>query len=165
MPRQRAILRLSSFLDRWRTKRGDRLLPSLSDMDMKQLGPLASHLFIFERCSKADWKVRFAGDATKSSLLRRASKRGHAFRTRQSPPRRPPEAPAPAVKSAEGRSRRPTSLPTSREEILAARAQHRRQTVKRGFGGLLRATLRAQAERVERSVRALRDSPDDLVVR
>jgi ribose-phosphate pyrophosphokinase len=64
---------LELALDRWRTKRGDRLLPSLSDMDMKQLGPLASHLFIFERCSKADWKMRFAGDAAKQLLGARAS--------------------------------------------------------------------------------------------
>ncbi len=64
---------LELALDHWRTKRGDRLLPSLSDMDMKQLGPLASHLFIFERCSKADWKVRFAGDAAKQLLGARAS--------------------------------------------------------------------------------------------
>jgi len=64
---------LELALNHWRTKRGDRLLPSLSDIGVEQFGPLASHLFIFERCSKADWKVRFVGDAAKQLLGARAS--------------------------------------------------------------------------------------------
>lgn len=51
---------LELALDHWRIKRGNRLLPTLSDMDMRQLGPLAPRLFLFERCDD-DWVLRFAG--------------------------------------------------------------------------------------------------------
>src|SRR3990172_82480 len=56
---------LELALDHWRVKRGDRLWPRLSDMDMVQLGPLASHVFIFQRGGKADWSLQFAGDSAK----------------------------------------------------------------------------------------------------
>jgi hypothetical protein len=49
---------LELALDHWRIKRGDRLLPRLADMDMKQLGPLASQLFLFESCDEDDWVLR-----------------------------------------------------------------------------------------------------------
>jgi hypothetical protein len=59
---------LELALDHWRIKRGDRLLPSLSDMDMKQLGTLAPRLFLFERCDEDDWALRFAGKDVESLM-------------------------------------------------------------------------------------------------
>lgn len=59
---------LELALDHWRIKRGDRLWPGLSDIDVAQLGPLAAHLFIFARSGKADWDMRFAGDAVREVL-------------------------------------------------------------------------------------------------
>jgi hypothetical protein len=59
---------LELALDHWRIKRGDRLLPGLSDMDMKQLEPLAPKLFLFECCDKDDWALRFAGKDVESLL-------------------------------------------------------------------------------------------------
>jgi hypothetical protein len=58
---------LELALDHWQVKRGDRLWPKLADIDAAQLGPLASHLFIFER-SGDDWRLRFAGDAARTDL-------------------------------------------------------------------------------------------------
>jgi hypothetical protein len=52
---------LELALDHWRIKRGDRLLPKLSDIDMQQLAALASKLFLFEHCDEDDWALRFAG--------------------------------------------------------------------------------------------------------
>jgi hypothetical protein len=37
-------------------------------MDVPQLGPLASHIFIFQRLAKADWSLQFAGDSAKKIL-------------------------------------------------------------------------------------------------
>jgi hypothetical protein len=37
-------------------------------MDVPQLGPLASHVFIFKRRAKADWSLQFAGDSAKKIL-------------------------------------------------------------------------------------------------
>jgi hypothetical protein len=59
---------LELALDHWRVKRGDRLWPRLSDMDVAKLGPLASHVFVFKRGAKADWSLQFAGDAAKKIL-------------------------------------------------------------------------------------------------
>lgn len=59
---------LELALDHWRIKRGDRLLPSPSDMDMQQLRPVASRLFLFERCGDDDWTLRFAGEEVQSLL-------------------------------------------------------------------------------------------------
>ena len=59
---------LEMALDHWRIRRGERVFPSFSDVDVEQLGPLASHLFIFERRGKAEWNVRFVGDAAKKLL-------------------------------------------------------------------------------------------------
>ena len=59
---------LEMALDHWRIRRGDRLLPSRSDIDVAQLGPFASHVFVFERCGKADWSLRFAGDMARKML-------------------------------------------------------------------------------------------------
>jgi hypothetical protein len=59
---------LEMALDHWRIKRADRLWPTLADLDVAQLGPLASHLFVFERRDKADWSLRFAGDAARTKL-------------------------------------------------------------------------------------------------
>jgi hypothetical protein len=59
---------LEMALDHWRIRRGERVFPSFSDVDVEQLGPLASHLFIFERRGKAEWSVRFVGDAAKTLL-------------------------------------------------------------------------------------------------
>ena len=59
---------LELALDHWRIRRGERLFPSISDIDVEQLGPLASHLFVFERRSKVDWSLRFAGDAARKIL-------------------------------------------------------------------------------------------------
>lgn len=56
---------LEMALDHWRIRRGERVFPSLSDVDVEQLGP---HLFIFERRGKAEWSVRFVGDAAKKLL-------------------------------------------------------------------------------------------------
>jgi hypothetical protein len=58
---------LELALDHWQVKRGDRLWPKLTDIDAAELGPLASHLFIFER-SGNDWRLRFAGDAARRDL-------------------------------------------------------------------------------------------------
>ena len=58
---------LELALDHWQVKRGDRLWPRLTDIDAAELGPLASHLFVFER-SGDDWRLRFAGDAAKTDL-------------------------------------------------------------------------------------------------
>jgi ribose-phosphate pyrophosphokinase len=58
---------LELALDHWQVKRGDRLWPKLSDIDPVQLGPLAQHVFVFER-SGDDWRLRFAGDAAKTDL-------------------------------------------------------------------------------------------------
>jgi hypothetical protein len=58
---------LELALDHWQVKRSDRLWPRLTDIDAAQLGPLASHLFVFER-SGDDWRLRFAGDAAKTDL-------------------------------------------------------------------------------------------------
>ena len=58
---------LELALDHWRVKRGDRLWPKPADIDPAQLGPLASHLFIFER-SGDDWRLRFTGSAAKTDL-------------------------------------------------------------------------------------------------
>jgi ribose-phosphate pyrophosphokinase len=59
---------LQTALDHWRIRRGERLWPSPSDIEVGQLGPLSSHLFIFERRGEADWNLRFVGDAAKSLL-------------------------------------------------------------------------------------------------
>ena len=59
---------LELALDHWRIKRGDRLLPGLSDMDMRQLAPLAPKLFLFEYCDEDDWALRFAGKDVESLL-------------------------------------------------------------------------------------------------
>lgn len=58
---------LELALDHWRVKRCDRLWPKLTDIDAAQLGPFASHLFVFERRG-ADWSLRFAGDAARTDL-------------------------------------------------------------------------------------------------
>jgi len=58
---------LELALDHWQVKRGDLLWPKPDDIDPAQLGPLAQHLFIFER-SGDDWRLRFAGDAAKTNL-------------------------------------------------------------------------------------------------
>lgn len=58
---------LKLALDHWQVKRGDLLWPKLNDLDPAQLGPLATHLFIFER-SGDDWRLRFAGDTAKTEL-------------------------------------------------------------------------------------------------
>jgi hypothetical protein len=58
---------LELALDHWQVKRGDRLWPKLADIDAAELGPLAQHLFIFER-SGADWRLRFAGDTARAEL-------------------------------------------------------------------------------------------------
>jgi len=58
---------LELALDHWQVKRSDRLWPRLTDIDAAGLGPLASHLFVFER-SDDDWRLRFAGDAAKTDL-------------------------------------------------------------------------------------------------
>ena len=59
---------LELALDHWRLRRGERVFPNLSDIYVEQLGPLASHLFIFERRGKAEWNARFLGDAAKKLL-------------------------------------------------------------------------------------------------
>ncbi len=58
---------LELALYHWQIKRGDQLWPKLTDIDAAQLGPLASHLFIFERGGD-DWRLRFAGDAARTDL-------------------------------------------------------------------------------------------------
>jgi hypothetical protein len=59
---------LELALDYWRIKAGDRLWPRLSDIDLAEVGPLASHLFVFERRGETDWRLRFAGDAARTDL-------------------------------------------------------------------------------------------------
>ncbi|HEU0017746.1 MAG TPA: PAS domain-containing protein [Methyloceanibacter sp.] len=59
---------LELALDHWRVKRGNRVLPKLSDMDMQQFGPSASKLFLFERCDEDDWALRFAGKDVENLL-------------------------------------------------------------------------------------------------
>ena len=59
---------LKTALDHWRTRRGGRVFPALSDIDVAQLGPLASHVFVFERCAKDDWTLKFAGDSARRIL-------------------------------------------------------------------------------------------------
>jgi hypothetical protein len=59
---------LALALDHWRVKRGDRLWPRLSDMGVGELGPTASHVFIFQRGGKVDWSLQFAGDSAKAIL-------------------------------------------------------------------------------------------------
>jgi hypothetical protein len=59
---------LEMALDHWRIKRGDRLYPSLSDIDVGELGAFATHVFVFERKGKTDWSLRFAGEAAKPML-------------------------------------------------------------------------------------------------
>lgn len=58
---------LELALDHWQVKRGDRLWPKPADIDAAHLGPLAQHLFIFER-SGDDWRLRFVGDAARTAL-------------------------------------------------------------------------------------------------
>jgi hypothetical protein len=58
---------LELALDHWQVKRGNRLWPRPADIDATELGPLAQHLFIFER-SGDDWRLLFAGDAAKPEL-------------------------------------------------------------------------------------------------
>lgn len=58
---------LELALDHWQVKRGDRLWPTVTDLQPAQLGPHAPHLFIFER-SGDDWRLRFAGDAARTDL-------------------------------------------------------------------------------------------------
>jgi hypothetical protein len=58
---------LELALDHWQIKRGERLWPRLTDIEPAQLGPLAQHLFVFERRGD-DWRLRFAGDAAKRDL-------------------------------------------------------------------------------------------------
>ena len=53
---------LELALDHWRVKRGDRLWPRPSDMAVPELGPLASHTFIFQRDGD-DWTLQFAGES------------------------------------------------------------------------------------------------------
>lgn len=59
---------LEMALDHWRIKRGNRLYPSVADIDVVQLGTFAPHVFVFERSGKADWRLRFAGEAAKPML-------------------------------------------------------------------------------------------------
>jgi hypothetical protein len=59
---------LEMALDHWRIRRGDRVFPGQSDIDVAQLGPLASQVFVFQRRAKADWSLKFAGDAAKRIL-------------------------------------------------------------------------------------------------
>ena len=59
---------LEMALDHWRIKRGNRLYPSVADIDVAQLGTFAPHVFVFERSGKADWSLRFAGEAAKTML-------------------------------------------------------------------------------------------------
>jgi hypothetical protein len=63
-------------LDHWRIKRGNRLYPSVADIDVAELGLFSSHVFMFERRGKSDWRLRFAGDAAKLMLK---SKGGEAM--------------------------------------------------------------------------------------
>lgn len=58
---------LELALDHWQVKRGDRLWPKVTELEPAQLGPLAPHLFIFER-SGDDWRLRFAGDVARTDL-------------------------------------------------------------------------------------------------
>jgi hypothetical protein len=58
---------LELALDHWQVKRGERLWPKVTDLEPAQLGPLAPHLFIFER-SGDNWRLRFAGDAAMTDL-------------------------------------------------------------------------------------------------
>jgi hypothetical protein len=58
---------LELAVDHWQVKRGERLWPRLTDIEPAQLGPLAQHLFVFERRGD-DWRVRLAGDAAKRDL-------------------------------------------------------------------------------------------------
>lgn len=59
---------LELALDHWRVKRGDRLWPKAAEMGVAELGPLASHMFVFQRGGKADWSLQFAGDSAKAIL-------------------------------------------------------------------------------------------------
>jgi hypothetical protein len=59
---------LAQALDYWRTQRGARLLPQISEIDVKELGPLTSHLFILERKGKSEWRFRFIGGEAKALL-------------------------------------------------------------------------------------------------
>jgi hypothetical protein len=59
---------LELALDHWRVKRGDRLWPRLSEIGVTELGPLASHVFVFQRGGKADWSLQFAGHSAKTIL-------------------------------------------------------------------------------------------------
>jgi hypothetical protein len=59
---------LEMALDHWRIKRGNRLYPSVADIDVDELGVFSSHVFVFERSGKTDWRLRFAGDAAKPML-------------------------------------------------------------------------------------------------
>jgi hypothetical protein len=65
---------LELALDHWRVKRGDRLWPRLSDMGVAELGPLASHVFVFQRTDKEDWSLQFVGDTAKAILGAKAQK-------------------------------------------------------------------------------------------
>jgi hypothetical protein len=59
---------LEMALDHWRIKRGNRLYPTVADIDVDELGVFSSHVFMFERSGKSDWRLRFAGDAAKPML-------------------------------------------------------------------------------------------------
>jgi hypothetical protein len=59
---------LEIVLDHWRIRRGDRVFPSLSDIDVASLGPLAQRVFVFQRCAKNDWSLQFAGESAKGIL-------------------------------------------------------------------------------------------------
>jgi hypothetical protein len=59
---------LEMALDHWRIKRGNRLYPTVADIDVDELGIFSSHVFMFERSGKSDWRLRFAGDAAEPML-------------------------------------------------------------------------------------------------
>jgi hypothetical protein len=59
---------LEMALDHWRIKRGNRLYPRVADINVAELGTFGPHVFVFERSGKADWRLRFAGEAAKPML-------------------------------------------------------------------------------------------------
>ena len=122
---------LKLALDHWRSKRGNRVLPKLSEMDMQQFGPSASEDFFFESYDEDDWALRFAGKDVES-LARARARPMQSF---------PPSAIG-ALRSACGicssswrrrprSSRRPMPRADQSGEILGRAAQHRWQQGRR----------------------------------
>lgn len=55
----------------WNMKRGDHILPRLTDISLDELIAYKARLFLFEKHDDGDWSLRFAGDRVRDEFVAR----------------------------------------------------------------------------------------------